>query len=144
MKTPNCVIWGLTKKNNCFLKKFNGNQWSHNPLSVSGFHNASSTGSSASIQGHKRIQKSKDAKKDEKSEKSKKVFEVVLRHRMRHGKKAMKNNSQSQPNVSRHVVTKNVHRVANIVNGLTYQSDSHKKRMLKRLARVERANRSHA
>jgi hypothetical protein len=144
MKTPDCVIWGLTRKNNAFLKKFNGNQWSSHPLNVSGFHNASQSASSASVQGSKRITKAKDAKKDEVSHKSKKVFEVVLRHRNRHGKKTHSKNSQSAPAFSRHAVTKNVHRVQKIVSGLTYQSDNHKKQLLRRLARVDAANRSHA
>ena len=144
MKTPDCVIWGLTKKNNAFLKKFNGNQWSHSPLSVSGFHNASNSASTCSVQGVKKVQEDKAAKKDDekKNEKSKKVFEIVMKHRMHHGRKVIKKNSTSQPDISRNTITKDVHRVAKVINGLTFQSDAHKKQLLKRLAKASHSLRS--
>lgn len=44
VKLPNSVLWQLTKKNNSFLVKFNGNTFSHDPLNLTGFHNASSAG----------------------------------------------------------------------------------------------------
>ena len=91
MKTPDCVLWALTKKNNAFLKKFNHNQWSHNPLSKTNFHNASSAASTCSIQGAKRVTVDKENKK----EKTKQVFAVVTKHKMIHGKKAHKKNSTS-------------------------------------------------
>merc|ERR1719454_364719 len=139
MKTPDCVIWGLTKKNNAYLKKFNHNQWTHNPLSKTGFHNASSASSNCSIQGEKVVKVDKAAKKDDdkkKSQKSKKVFEVVVKHRMRHGRKVRKAGSQSGVLVSSHKITKDVHRTSKIVQGLTFVSDHHKKQLLRRLVRT--------
>jgi large subunit ribosomal protein L28e len=44
MKLPSNVLWQLTKKNNAFLVKFNGQQFSHDPLNLTGLHNASSSG----------------------------------------------------------------------------------------------------
>lgn len=141
MKTPDCVIWALTRKNNAYLKKFNGNQWSSNPLSTTGFHNASQSASTCSVQGVKRVVA---AKKDDekKNEKSKKVFQVVLRHRMRHGKKVTKKNSQSGVLVSRHAITKPLTNASKAVSGLTYQSDAHKKQLLRRLYKVNKSLRS--
>ncbi len=44
MKIPNPVVWQLTKKNNAFLVKFNGQTFTHDPLSLTNLHNASSSG----------------------------------------------------------------------------------------------------
>ncbi len=44
VKLPSSVLWQLTKKNNSFLVKFNGQTFSHDPLNLTGLHNASSSG----------------------------------------------------------------------------------------------------
>ena len=44
MKVPSNVIWNLTKKWNSHLVKFRDFQFSHDPLNLTGFHNASSSG----------------------------------------------------------------------------------------------------
>ena len=81
--------------------------------------------------------------KDEKqSQKSKKVFQVLVRHRMRHGRKCLKKGSQSGLLASTHDVTKPAKHCAKIIQGLSYQSDNKKKLMLKRLARQVAAQRS--
>merc|ERR1712127_1073414 len=60
-----------------------GHQWSHNPLSKTNFHNATSAASTCSIQGAKRVAVDKENKK----EKTKQVFAIVTKHKMIHGKK---------------------------------------------------------
>ena len=140
MKTPDCVIWGLTKNNNAFLKKFNHNQWSHNPLSKTGFHNASSAASNCSVQGAKSVVVDKENKK----EKTRQVFTIVTKHKMVHGKKAHKKNSNSGLLVNADRVTKGVHRAAKIIANLPYATKVDKKVMLRRLAKQSAAQRSHA
>merc|ERR1740125_76501 len=113
MKSPDCVIWALTKRNNAHLVKFNGNQWSHSPLAMTGFHNASSSSSTINVKGNKTV----DGKK------VKRTFQLVLKHKMKHGvnaKKAQSAASQSKLLVSQHNITKEVNKAAKIVQGLTY------------------------
>lgn len=140
MKTPDCVIWGLTKNNNAFLKKFNHNDWSHSPLSKTGFHNASSTASNCSVQGAKRVVVDKESKK----EKTKQVFAIVTKHKMIHGKKAHKKNSNSGVLVNTDLVTKGVHRCAKLIANMPFANPRDKKIMLRRLAKQSAAQRSHA
>ena len=44
VKVSSDVIWQLTKKNNAYLVKFNGEQFSHGPLNLTNLHNKSSSG----------------------------------------------------------------------------------------------------
>jgi hypothetical protein len=78
MKTPDNVIWALTKRNSAYLVKFNGNSWTHNPLSQTGFHNASSANSTISVHG--------STKKTDKK-KFKRTFSVLIKHKLTHGAK---------------------------------------------------------
>ena len=46
MKVPSCVLWQLTKKNSAFVVQPKGaksrkEQFSNDPLNLTGFHNAS-------------------------------------------------------------------------------------------------------
>ena len=49
MKVPSCVLWSLTKKNNCFLAQQKGarvrsDQFTYDPMSLTNLHNASAAG----------------------------------------------------------------------------------------------------
>jgi len=106
MKTPDCVIWALTKRNNSQLVKFNGNEWTHNPLSLTGFHNASSSSSTIGVGAHH-----KKSKKN-----FRRVFSLTLKHKLSHGLKTAKSaNSQSHISTSQINLTKDVNRAAKVI-----------------------------
>ena len=140
MKTPDCVIWALTKNNNAFLKKFNHNEWTHNPLSKTNLHNATSTASNCSIQGAKKVVVDSENKK----EKTKQVFSIVVKHKEIHGKKVQKKNSTSGVHVNVNTFTKGVHCCSKRIEKLPFASPAEKKVLLRRLARQSAAQRSHA
>jgi hypothetical protein len=118
MKTPDCVIWALTKKNNSYLTKFNGNSWTHNPLSSTGFHNASSTSSTINVVAAR-------TKIDKK--KFKRTFTLRLKHKIIHGaKKARSAKSQSKIAHSEIVIAGDVHKAAKAIQGLTFQNQKEK------------------
>ena len=134
MKTPDCVIWALTKKHNSQLVKFNGNEWTHNPLSNTGFHNASSSASTINVGGfHKKSKKN-----------FRRVFSLTLKHKLGHGAKSAKSaKSQSRINTSEIHLTKNATKAAKVIQGLTFQNQKAKNGALRRLARQSAVNRSH-
>merc|ERR1712127_108845 len=117
-----------------------GHQWSHNPLSKTNFHNATSAASTCSIQGAKRVAVDKENKK----EKTKQVFAIVTKHKMIHGKKAHKKNSTSGVLVNVNNFTKGVHRAAKLIAKMPVASPKAKKMLLRRLAKQSAAQRSHA
>ena len=134
MKTPDNVIWALTKRNNAHLVKFNGNEWTHNPLSLTGFHNASSSSSTIGVSAHH-----KKTKKN-----FRRIFDLTLKHKLGHGLKNGKS-AKSQSKISTSVIhlTKDVNRAAENIQGLTFQNQKAKNGALRRLARLSAANRSH-
>lgn len=134
MKTPDCVIWALTKKHNSQLVKFNGNDWTTNPLSITGFHNASSNSSTISVGAHH-----KKTKKH-----FKRVFTLNLKHKLTHGAKTAKPaKSPSKITHSQVHLTREVHHAAKVIQGLTFQNLKAKNGALRQLARQSAANRSH-
>lgn len=134
MKTPDCVIWGLTKRHNSKLVKFNGNEWTHNPLSITGFHNASSSSSSINVGA--------EQKKTKKN--FRRVFTLNLKHKLGHGAKSAKSaKSQSKIAHSHIHLSKEVNRAAKVIQGLTFQNQKEKNQALRKLARQHAANRPH-
>jgi hypothetical protein len=134
MKTPDCVIWALTKRNNAYITKFNGNEWTHNPLSLTGLHNASSTASTINVVA---------ARKKTDKKKFKRTFNLLLKHKLTHGaKKARSAKSQSKVAHSEIVLSGDVHHAAKVIQGLTYQNQKEKNLALRRLARGSAATRS--
>jgi hypothetical protein len=134
MKTPDCVIWGLTKRHNSKLVKFNGNEWTHNPLSITGFHNASSSSSSINV--------GSEVKKTKKN--FRRVVTLSLKHKLGHGAKSAKSaTSQSKIAHSQLRLTKDVNRAAKVIQGLTFQNQKEKNQALRRLARQSAANSRH-
>jgi hypothetical protein len=134
MKTPDCVIWALTRKNNAHLVKFNGNEWTHNPLSITNMHNASSSANTLSVHGSHKA----DGKK------FKRHFTAVLRHKEIHGRKAARSaTSSAKLSHSEYRMSRPVHLVAKSINGFTYQNDKEKRQVLRRLRREAAANRHH-
>ena len=125
------MIWGLTKKWNSKLVKFNGNQWSSSPFSLSGFHNASESASTVGIQAVK--------------EKSKKAHRAVFRMHLKHksiSKSTKVHKGARKIASSVDDIKKGVNHAAKTINGLTFANASLKKRALRRLARASAANKS--
>ena len=121
------VVWRLTKKFNCNLVKFNGNQWSKSPFSLSGFHNASESANTLGVTGIK-----------EKTDKDtvKRVFALTLKHKRVNGISKRKAASQRKPAYSVHEVRNEVNHAAKTIKNLTWQNDKCKKLALRRLARA--------
>jgi hypothetical protein len=134
MKIPDCVIWALTRRNNANLVKFNGNDWSSNPLSVTGFHNASNTSSTVSVHSSKKHSEKK----------FKRTFSLIARHKLTHGaKKARSAKSQAGVLVSTSNITKNVNLAAKAIQGNDSLNQKRKNAVLRRLARANAAARQH-
>ena len=135
MKTPDCVIWALTKRNSSYLVKFNGNEFTHDPHSVTGFHNASESANKVSIHGA-RVATKKGAKR---------VFTLTQEHHnARHGlKKAKPGKSLSRLNHAEQPLTKETTHAVKVINGLDKVNQTRKNRIVRRLARLHAANRTH-
>merc|ERR1712010_404484 len=66
------IIWGMTKKWNSQMVKWNHNHWSKSPFSQTGFHNASQAANTLGVVG-KKAKGSKDGVK--------RVFTLTLKHK---------------------------------------------------------------
>ena len=119
------VIWGITKKRNAHLVKFNGNQWSKSPFSHSGFHNASSAANTVGVVGKKELNDKKNVRR---------VFTLTLKHKRRNGIQKRKAASQSKPGYSVHEVRREVNRAAKTIAGLSWADQKEKNSLLRRLA----------
>ena len=121
------VVWGLTKKWNSHIVKFNHNQWSKSPLSLTGFHCASESANTVGVTGTKQ-KTDKDTVR--------RVFTLTLKHKRKNGIAKRKQNSQSKPCYSVHEVRNEVNRTAKAIQNLTWVDAQEKKRALKRLAKA--------
>eukprot|EP00351_Strombidinopsis_sp_SopsisLIS2011_P005858 CAMPEP_0116870320 /NCGR_PEP_ID=MMETSP0463-20121206/193_1 /TAXON_ID=181622 /ORGANISM="Strombidinopsis sp, Strain SopsisLIS2011" /LENGTH=148 /DNA_ID=CAMNT_0004506669 /DNA_START=117 /DNA_END=563 /DNA_ORIENTATION=+ len=136
MKFPSDLYWGLTKKSNSNLVKFNGKQFTHDAYSLNNMHCASQVASSS----HTNLGV---AGKKEKTEKgNRRVFVLDIQHKLNHGITKRKAHSQSKVDRSVIEVRTEVNHAAKTIKGLTYQNDKTKKAALRRLARLSYANRS--
>ena len=94
MKVPNCVLWGLTKKTNSFIRKYKNNRsaFSVDPLNLTGLHNASSAGLSndQSIGVHVEKVASKKGKGQ------KRVYHLLQKHKLYNKRRLSKKGGLSQ------------------------------------------------
>merc|ERR1712151_832659 len=121
------VIWGITKKRNAHLVKFNGNQWSKSPFSHTGFHNASQSANTVGLAGKKELNDKNNVRR---------VFTLTLKHKRRNGIAKRKAGSQSKPSYSVHDVRREVNHTAKTIKALSWADALEKKRLLRRLARA--------
>ena len=135
MKIPSSVVWQLTKKWNSFLVKTNGQQLSHDPLNLTGFHNASSAG----LANEGSIGLSAVKAKGKKGTKS--VVTLLQKHKSHNKITKRKKNSQSALLVSRVALKRGFNRIGKVVKGLSNISERTRKQALKRLARLHVATR---
>ena len=127
------VIWGITKKRNANLVKFNGNQWSKSPFSHSGFHNASSAANTVGVVGKKELNDKKNVRR---------VFTLTLKHKRRNGIQKRKVGSQSKPGYSVHEVRREVNHTAKTIKALSWVDERERSALLRRLARSSRSIKS--
>ena len=131
MKIPSAVVWQLTKRWNSHLVTFNGQQFSHDPLSLTGFHNASQSGARDHAIG---LTAAKVLSKKGKGTRG--VVTLLQRHKS-HNKIAKKGkNSQSTLNVSRVELKSGLTRIARVIKGLPHVGDKRKNIALRRLERL--------
>lgn len=129
VKLPNSVLWQLTKKNNSFLVKYNGQTFSHDPLNLTGLHNASSAGlSNNQAVG---VQVAKVASKKGKGKKAQ--FSLLNRHKSHNKIAKAKKASTSGAVYSSQPVRRGVNRIAKVVKNLTHISERTRKLALKRV-----------
>ncbi len=131
MKIPSEVVWQLTKKWNSQLVKFNGQQWTHNPMSLTNFHNASSVASPIGLTGVKA--------KGKKG--SKRVVTLLQRHKSHNKIAKRKNNSQSKLLASNVVLRRGINRIGKVVKGLPYINERVRRTALRRVRSLHVATR---
>ena len=132
MKIPREVVWQLTKKWNSNLVKYNGQQWSSDPLNLTGLHNASSTG----VVGL-------SARKEKGKKGSKRVITLLQAHKSHNKITKRKKNSQSGVYTSKIELRRGLRRIGKAVQGLNGVSNRTKQVALKRLQRLHKASRPH-
>ena len=136
MKIPNEVVWQLTKKNNSFLVKFNGQQFSRDPLNLTNLHNASSAGLSNTQAIGLSAAKTQGKKKG-----VKRVITLLQKHKTHNKIAKAKKNSNSGAVASRIVLKRGINRVGKVVSGLSNISEKTRKIALRRLQRLHVATR---
>ena len=135
MKIPSAVVWQLTKKYSSFLVKSNGQQFTRDPLNLTGLHNASQSG----LTNEGTIGLSAVKAKGKKGTKS--VVTLLQRHKSHNKITKRKNNSQSGCIASTIVLKRGINRMGKVVKGLSNISERTRKQALRRLARLHVATR---
>lgn len=136
VKLPSSVLWQLTKKNNSFLVKFNGQTFSHDPLNLTGLHNASQAGLSNNLALGLTSEKKKTKKGTRKAL-------VLLSKSKSHNKIAKaKKNSTSGAVYSTQPLRRGINRIGKVVKNLTHISERVRRLALKRVQRLHVANRA--
>ena len=144
MKVPSCVLWSLTKKNNCFLAQQKGaksrqDQFSYDPLNLTNMHNASSAGftseSAIGLLGEKSESK---AKKDFRRD-----YVLKINHKSYHktARVSKSTNGAAGLLTSSQRIKKGTTHAAKTIKGLTFANDKKKALLLKRLAKLHGATR---
>lgn len=136
MKIPSSVLWQLTKKNNSFLVKYNGQTFSHDPLNLTGLHNASSSGlaNDASIGLQSHVVKTKKG--------TRRAVTLLQKHKSHNKITKRRKNSASGLVYATQPLRRGMKRLGKIVKGLPVHSERVRKLALQRLRRLHVANRS--
>lgn len=110
MKIPSEVVWQLTKKYNSFLVKFNGQQFSTDPLNLTNLHNSSSAGlsnnQSIGLHGAKTQGKKKGVKR---------VITLLQKHKSHNKVAKSKKNSTSGAFASRITLKRGINRIGKVL-----------------------------
>lgn len=135
MKIPSSVLWQLTKKSNSFLVKFNGQTFSRDPLNLTGFHNASSSGlsndNSIGLQSH--VVKTKKG--------TRRAVTLVQKHKSHNKITKAKKNSSSGAVYATQPLRRGMRRIGKVLKALPLQSERVRRLALQRLRKLHVANR---
>ncbi len=112
------------------MVKFNGQQFTHNPLSLTNFHNASQAASTIGLTAEK-----------VKGKKGTKRVVTLLQVHKSHNKSSRKAGSTSKLQVSRVALKRGINRIGKVVKGLSNVNNRVKVAALKRLRRLHVATR---
>ena len=141
MKVPSCVLWGLTKRNSPFIRKYKNNraQFSQDPLNLTGLHNASAEG--LSNEHSVGLSVSKVASKKGKGQK--RVFVLTQNHKQIHKRRLSKKGGDSQagPSHSKYRLGREVNAASKSISKISGISEKARKLALKRLGRLHAASR---
>ena len=131
MRQPRSVIWGIIKKRNCWLSKWQGNEWSAHPSNMTGFNCASQFQNTVAVG----VTREKSAKG------FRRVFTLATAHKPRHHQKVRKG-SHNNVSFNSTPIRKEVNHAAKTIQGLTFQNDRMKKQALRKLARLSASTQS--
>ena len=126
------VVWGLTKRFNCFKTKWMGKHWSHSPFSVNGFHNASQADNTIGV--------TVDQKKT--TNNFRRTFTMSLKHKAKNGIAKRHVVSQSNPAISVMSCGTGPNKVAKAIQAQKFISDQDKKAALRKLYRLNKSTRA--
>ena len=134
MKVPSCVVWQCVKKNHAYLIKRgrDGEQWTKDPISLTGRHNASENG----ISNDHAI--SISARKETSKKTHRRVFDMKIRHSGHHDAK-----KTGGAVFSTTTVKKEVNRLAKVVNSLQGITELKRHKLLHRVHRLHSGNKHH-
>ena len=135
MKIPSSVVWQLTKKWNSKLVKFNGQQFSHDPLNLTNLHNASSSGYS-NDQAIGLTSRKEKAKKG-----SRRVITLLQKHKSHNKIAKRRQASTSKLNNSVVDLKRGINRIGKVVKGLSNISERTRRIALRRVQRLHVATR---
>ena len=139
MKIPSSVVWQLTKRWNSKLVKFNGQTFSHDPLSLTNLHNASQAG----LSNDRSIGLTTIKEKAKKGKGQRNTVHLLQAHKSHNKITKRKKNSQSALLVSRVALKRGFNRIGKVVKGLSPVSERIRNLALKRLQRLHVATRPH-
>ena len=130
MKTPSALLWGLTRGNNAFVIRRNGQAFTKDPNSVNNLHCASDAGVSTERSVSLQLVKGKAGKKGY----SRREFNLNQRHGAKHSSK-----SKAGLVFSTQTLTKEVNRAAKVIDTLTV-TPAKKAALKARLHRLHKGN----
>jgi hypothetical protein len=117
------------------LVKFNGQQFTHDPLSLTNLHNASQVG----LSNNQAI--GLQARKEKAKKGTKRVVSLLTAHKSHNKITKRKKNSTSGLLYSKSELRRGVNRIGKVVKGLSLVSERTRKLALKRLQRLHVATR---
>lgn len=84
------VIWGLTKRFNCYKTKFMGKHWSYSPFSMDGRHNAQQAANTLGV----------NVRQEKTTKGTKRTFTMTLKKAQKNGISKTKTGSQANPSTT--------------------------------------------
>ena len=147
MRQPGDVLWMLTKRTSSFIRQPAGSksrrdQFSADPLNLTGYHNASSAGSTQE-RGYG-LQVVRAASKSGKT--FRREYHLLVGHKSHHktGKKNLKSKAVAGNSYADQVIKRGTAHTAKTIQGLTQANSVKKQHLLRRLGRLHASSGTHA